>query len=1029
MKENENSSGQTAQKVAQTGKNVAKFGIAAAKVFSGIATPNDWAVFLKVAIPVVFVSTFFSIMLLVIIVCAPVLAAKDSVDSKKNTEAGFFEKLGNFFTGYGYNSDDQVFFELLNDEKLSCDQATLVTATIMYYYQTVPDSEIELGELPEDTDADGNSVDIYGIDYGKLLPDLKKLVKKIKKGDSTYEDYVKNTFLVKEPYVKLLEGQVENTTESSSNTDSDTTSSDYSSESGFYENIVTANADDGHKILVNKNSKLPDNYSPDLVTVDTSYARAAGYQLERTTYSYFKQMADAAKKDGIKIFVHSGYRSHETQAYTYANYKNRDGEKAADTYSARPGHSEHETGLAMDINLADSNLHFENTKEYQWLSNNAHKYGFILRYPQGKENIHGYIFEPWHYRYLGVELATAVKESGLTYDEYYLENFGSPGSSSGSSGSKKIASNPKKDQIYDEMKLISESVECPKKNGNSMVCRGNYESAETAEIEIQDLDNVYVNVAGASCVNDDLESCTDWMAKDVPFKDYIMGVVTKENLTTNEESLKAQFIATKTYTLARIAEKNRVWHEVNGRYIIYMKGTDDDHVYGDINDQPDEVKQRFSKAYEETLNYFLLYDDNTLAVAQYCSDFGECSHCVRGQGTCFAQGTANRTTGQTFKEILGYHYSAYKLYDMSDKSIQISTVECTYAAGGGSIRFPVDGQENVVWIYSSKYGDTYNRASPHEGIDIASIGGKFISIYTIAPGYVAHAGLESSGIIGEGGGYGYHVVILHDIDSDGDFDYSTLYGHCSELLVKTGDIVSGGQEIAKMGSTGDSTGPHLHFNLGVLDNVTTPSSSYGYSFSGVLVNPTQYLIDIQNGTSIFNQMIVAERKYYYQNSYASTDYCGDGDTLAKSGALPTTFAMAVSSLKDSGVTPVSVSKTICNTDDLKKYKTNNGNTSADLLTYKPFLSKYGMTSTYFNSHYDSNIKTELNAGKVLIASVQGGIFNPTNSGHYIALMEINGSNEVLVYDPLSNINNKNTRSKYYKIDDIVGNINGLWSLK
>ena len=112
----------------------------------------------------------------------------------------------------------------------------------------------------------------------------------------------------------------------------------------------------------------------------------------------------------------------DTQRGLYNNYKNRDGEAAADTYSARPGHSEHQLGLAVDIrsrtltsNLTDS--------DYKWMLENSYKYGFIVRYPKGKQHITQFIEEPWHLRYLGVELATKVKESGLTYDEYYARNF------------------------------------------------------------------------------------------------------------------------------------------------------------------------------------------------------------------------------------------------------------------------------------------------------------------------------------------------------------------------------------------------------------------------------------------------------------------------------------------------------------------------------------------------------------------------------------------------------------------------------
>ena len=90
----------------------------------------------------------------------------------------------------------------------------------------------------------------------------------------------------------------------------------------------------------------------------------------------------------------------------------------ADTYSARPGFSEHQTGLALDINTASRSAHFETTATYRWLIENCWRYGFILRYPEGREDITGFCFEPWHYRFVGRTLALQVRESGLTYDEF-----------------------------------------------------------------------------------------------------------------------------------------------------------------------------------------------------------------------------------------------------------------------------------------------------------------------------------------------------------------------------------------------------------------------------------------------------------------------------------------------------------------------------------------------------------------------------------------------------------------------------------
>jgi len=154
-------------------------------------------------------------------------------------------------------------------------------------------------------------------------------------------------------------------------------------------------------LIANKTYPLPSTYNPGV----NAKANAA-----------LKKMFAAAKKEGLNLFVRSGFRSYSTQKYLYNSYVKRDGKAAADRYSARPGHSEHQTGLAFDINKANSS--FAGSPEAKWLAKNCHKYGFIIRYPKGKESITGYIYEPWHVRYLGIETATSVYDSGLCLEEY-----------------------------------------------------------------------------------------------------------------------------------------------------------------------------------------------------------------------------------------------------------------------------------------------------------------------------------------------------------------------------------------------------------------------------------------------------------------------------------------------------------------------------------------------------------------------------------------------------------------------------------
>ncbi len=188
----------------------------------------------------------------------------------------------------------------------------------------------------------------------------------------------------------------------------------------YYTHSIDTDINVGYLMLVNKFYKLSSDYVPDLVQMDDQYNHNKGYKMmNRTAYEHFKEMAAAAREDGITLFNVSAYRSYATQEILYNNYASRDGKEAADTYSARAGYSEHQTGLASDINTSSSSAHFENTKEYAWLQKNAYKYGFILRFPKDKEKITGYKYEPWHYRYVGVEAATYIYEHDITLEEYY----------------------------------------------------------------------------------------------------------------------------------------------------------------------------------------------------------------------------------------------------------------------------------------------------------------------------------------------------------------------------------------------------------------------------------------------------------------------------------------------------------------------------------------------------------------------------------------------------------------------------------
>ncbi len=191
----------------------------------------------------------------------------------------------------------------------------------------------------------------------------------------------------------------------------------------FYTNVKPALRKDTNLVLTNKFYSLEKDYVPkNLETIDSKY-QVGGKMLTHDARVAFEKMAQAARDDGYNIRAVSTYRSYNYQNNLYNNYVNRDGKEQADTYSARPGYSEHQTGLAADIdNNNTSYTSFGLTKEFTWMKENAYKYGFILRYTSENEYITGYKNEPWHYRYVGVDVATKMmKENISSYEEYYFK--------------------------------------------------------------------------------------------------------------------------------------------------------------------------------------------------------------------------------------------------------------------------------------------------------------------------------------------------------------------------------------------------------------------------------------------------------------------------------------------------------------------------------------------------------------------------------------------------------------------------------
>lgn len=186
-----------------------------------------------------------------------------------------------------------------------------------------------------------------------------------------------------------------------------------------YEDAIEIEDKDNQLVLVNKYNYLGENFIPkNLENINNQYA-LNNMKLVNYAKEAFEKMAKAAKKENLKIVAMSSYRSYSYQVDLYNKYKKKDGQEAADKYSGRPGFSEHQSGLAVDVyNEKTEYTNFESTKEFIWMEDHAHEYGFIIRFPKGKENETGYQYESWHYRYVGIEVATYIKNNNISLEEY-----------------------------------------------------------------------------------------------------------------------------------------------------------------------------------------------------------------------------------------------------------------------------------------------------------------------------------------------------------------------------------------------------------------------------------------------------------------------------------------------------------------------------------------------------------------------------------------------------------------------------------
>lgn len=217
-----------------------------------------------------------------------------------------------------------------------------------------------------------------------------------------------------------------NKTPSKSTTPQETQQSNNTTQNSFDKTKYSTTDPTSIWVVVNKMNGIPESFTPELTVPKVKLRLSPSeeqMQINTTTAPVMKELFDAAQEDGVTLVFGSGYRSGKLQKQFYDSYKARDGQDSADTYSARPGHSEHQTGFSADITSPNGKCHLEicwkYTPEGQWLNNNAYKYGFVIRYPEGKISITGYQYEPWHVRYVGKELAQEIHKTNQTLEEFF----------------------------------------------------------------------------------------------------------------------------------------------------------------------------------------------------------------------------------------------------------------------------------------------------------------------------------------------------------------------------------------------------------------------------------------------------------------------------------------------------------------------------------------------------------------------------------------------------------------------------------
>lgn len=316
----------------------------------------------------------------------------------------------------------------------------------------------------------------------------------------------------------------------------------------------------------------------------------------------------------------------------------------------------------------------------------------------------------------------------------------------------------------------------------------------------------------------------------------------------------------------------------------------------------------------------------------------------------------------------------------------------------GLTSFPVPLNSEGKFRISSKFGmrshPIYNDYRMHKGIDLPLAHGQ--PVYSIADGEVIHAGCQAGGCAI---GYGKYVLIQHDVDGNGKADYYTLYAHLSVINTVNGAKVGGGQKIGEIGSTGTSTGPHLH--LEIQDANKKP------------IDPEPILNGIIKGDSVFDNKYV----YYNQSDYKQA-YCpGMNGTISSSGCLPTSYAMIARRL-GRAETPVTIANYICN--QVRQYRVENSGTSSDFFVDSKVMRDYGIKATPLSNPSVETVISHLRSGKPMIAHLGPGYF--TKEGHYVVVDYVDNNDKIFVSDPASRKNRTRWYSKEEFKEKLLGTL-------